>query len=85
MKYKVTPAQQPLPTNYHPEIDVSPPLKSEDFALYGSYVGILQWIVELGRIDICFPTSTMASHLALPRHDHLQKVLQILWLPEVSS
>jgi len=76
-KYKIIPAQQPLPTSYHPEIDASPPLNNEERLLYGSYVGILQWAVELGRIDVCFATLTMASQLALPRHDHMKKVLQI--------
>eukprot|EP00957_Ditylum_brightwellii_P015204 1145214-Ditylum_brightwellii.AAC.1 len=38
-------------------------------------IGILQWIVELGMIDICLEVSMMSSHLALPREGHLDQVL----------
>ncbi|MGH7955039.1 MAG: hypothetical protein ACREOZ_03675, partial [Gloeomargaritales cyanobacterium] len=70
-------AEQPLPTSYHPELDTSPELNDDDARLYMSYIGILQWAVELGRIDITFYVSTMARYLACPRRGHLDKVLQI--------
>ncbi|MGH7974100.1 MAG: hypothetical protein ACREBR_01140, partial [bacterium] len=43
-------ADQPLPTSYHPELDTSPQLDDDTALLYMSYIGILQWAVELGRI-----------------------------------
>ena len=58
-------AETPLTTSYRPELDVSPEL------------GILRWIVELGRIDICLEVSMMSSHLAMPRKGHLDQVLHI--------
>ncbi|MGH7974091.1 MAG: hypothetical protein ACREBR_01095 [bacterium] len=70
-------AEQPLPTSYHPELDTSPELNDDEARLYMSYIGILQWAVELGRIDIALYVSTMARYLACPRHGHLDKVLQI--------
>ena len=40
-------------------------------------IGVLRWIVELGRIDINVEVSMMSSHLALPREGHLQELLHI--------
>ena len=34
------------------EIDISPELNATDAAYYQSLIGILQWMVELGRVDI---------------------------------
>jgi hypothetical protein len=42
----------PLPTNYRPETDVTPELEGEELSYYHSQIGVLRWIVELGRIDI---------------------------------
>lgn len=72
-----TKAQTPLSTTYHPELDVSPELDPNLSAYYQSLIGILRWIVELGRVDICLETSMMASHLALPREGHLAQVFHM--------
>ena len=64
-------------TSYRPELDVSPELTPRDSAYYQSLIGILRWIVELGRIDICLEVSMMSSHLAMPRKGHLNQVLHI--------
>ena len=72
-----TKADTPLRTTYRPELDVSPELKPVDAAYYMSIIGILRWIVELGRIDICLECSMMSSHLAMPREGHLYQVFQI--------
>ena len=42
-----------------------------------SLVGVLRWMVELGRIDLTCEVSMMASHPALPRVGHLQQLLHI--------
>ena len=42
-----------------------------------SLIGVLSWIVELGRVDICLECSMMSSCLALPRVGHLEQVLYI--------
>ena len=38
---------------------------------------MLQWIVKLGRVDVCLEVSMMSSHLALPRKGHMEQVMQI--------
>ena len=42
-----------------------------------SLIGILRWIVELGRVDVCLEVSMMSSHMAMPREGHLSEVLHI--------
>ena len=70
-------ADTPICTSYRPELDVSPVLDARDSAYYQSLIGMLRWIVELGRVDICLEVSMMSSHLALPRDGHLEQVLHI--------
>ena len=64
-------------TAYRPEIDVSPELGPTAAACYMSLIGILRWIVELGRVDVCLECSMMSSHMALPREGHLYELFQI--------
>ena len=70
-------ASTPLMYNYKPEEDNSSELSPEDASYYQSLIGILRWIVELGRIDICCEVSMMSTQLALPREGHLEAVLHI--------
>ena len=70
-------AETPLTTSYRPELDVSPELMPRDSAYYQSLIGILQWIVELGRINICLEVSIMSLHLVTPKKGHLDQVLHI--------
>jgi hypothetical protein len=58
----------PSPTNYRPELDITGELVGDDLSYYYSQIGILRWIVELGRIDIITEVSCLASCLALPRN-----------------
>ena len=76
-RYQPSKAETPLRTSYRPELDVSPELIPRDSAYYQSLIGILRWIVELGRIDICLEVSMMSSHLTMPRKGHLDHVLHI--------
>ena len=70
-------APTPLSNGYRPEIDLSAELQAQDLAYYHSLIGVLRWIVEIGRVDICIEVSMMSSHLALPREGHLKEVLHI--------
>ena len=65
-------AEQPFKPGYRPEIDVSRELNQEEASYYQSLIGILRWIVELGRVDVNLEVSMMSSHLALPREGHLE-------------
>lgn len=77
-KWKIpSKAETPTQTTYRPELDVSPELSPEESAYYQSLIGVLRWIVELGRVDICLEVSMMSSHLVLPREGHLAQVFHI--------
>jgi hypothetical protein len=69
--------RSPWPSNYRPEIDISSELSPTQASYYQSLIGILRWIVELGRADLCMETSAMASMMALPRQGHLNAVFQM--------
>ncbi len=46
-------ADTPLRTAYRPELNESPELGPTEAAYYISLIGILQWNVVLGRVDVC--------------------------------
>ena len=70
-------ASTPLSAGYRPEVDTSDELNDEDVAYYQSLIGILRWMVELGRIDLTCEVSMMASHMALPRQGHLAQLFHM--------
>ena len=70
-------AETPMVTSYRPELDVSPVLGPVDASYYMSLIGILRWICELGRVDICLEVSIMSSHMAMPREGHLEQLFHI--------
>ena len=43
--------------------------------MYASLIGILRWLVELGRIDITCEVSMVSSYTAMPREGHLDHVI----------
>ena len=73
------PAKAPAPfaTGYRPEIDITEQLSPTDAAYYQSLVGVLRWIVELGRGDICVEVSMLASCMAMPRQGHLEQLFHM--------
>jgi hypothetical protein len=58
-------------------LDMSPEIDSKESSYYMSLIGILRWMVELGRVDICLEVSMLSSHLALPQRGHMDQVLNI--------
>ena len=67
----------PLPSDYRPELETSPELKSDGIQLYQELVGVLRWAVELGRVDILLEVALMSTHMAMPREGHLQQLYRI--------
>ena len=56
---------------------MSNPLSSSNAAHFQSLIGILRWIVELGRIDMTVEVSMLASMMALPREGHLEQAFHM--------
>ena len=67
----------PLSNEYRPELYSSPELDGADGVYYQSLIGVLWWMVDLGRIDIFCEVSMMSSHLALPREGQIGQVFHI--------
>ena len=59
------------------ELDVSELLGPEDATYYQSQIGVLRWMIELGRVDIITEVSLLASQLAQPREGHLEAVFHL--------
>jgi hypothetical protein len=66
-----------MQTSYRPELDVSPELGPVEASYYMSLIGIVWWIVELGRVNICLECSMMPSHMTMPREGHLYQLFQV--------
>ena len=67
----------PMSSGYRPEVDTSELLNDDDANYYQSLIGILQWTVELGRIDIAVEVGMLSTFMCSPREGHLQQALHI--------
>ena len=54
-------AGAPISNRYRPEIEATGELRPFDAAYYQSLMGILRWMVELVRFDICVEVSMLSS------------------------
>ena len=71
-------APTPMVASYRPEMDVTKELDADKANYYQSLVGVLRWIIEIGRIDIATEASMLAAHMAMPREGHLHAVFRVL-------
>ena len=70
-------ASSPYPSEYNAELDVSDVLGVDDANFYQTQIGVLRWMIEIGRIDVITEVSVLSSYLAQPREGHLEAVLHI--------
>jgi hypothetical protein len=54
----------PWPADYHAELDVSELLNDDDAQFYQTQIGVLRWMIEIGRIDVITEVSILSSYLA---------------------
>jgi hypothetical protein len=71
-------APNPFPIDYSPGEDVTEELSDDEETYFQQVIGVLQWMVEVGRIDINTKVPLPSQHLALPRVGHLQAELHIM-------
>jgi hypothetical protein len=64
----------PLTSGYRPEIDQSCELNAERLNYFQVWIGILQWVCELGQLEIMMPVSMLSRYLVSAREGHLDKV-----------
>jgi hypothetical protein len=67
----------PMSPNYRLELDYSPFLNDRPAQYYMELIGILRWIVELGRMDIMVAVSMLSSYTMQPCIGHLDQVFHI--------
>ena len=72
--------------SYRPELDSSEFCDDKLTGMYQNLLGVLRWIIELGRIDIHLETSLLSQYLAQPRMGHLLQACNIFrYLKKVNS
>ena len=69
--------ETPFSYGYRPELDFSAELNSQTMNYYQGLIGVLRWIVELGRIDIAVQVTMLSRYLISPREGHLQQAYRI--------
>jgi hypothetical protein len=67
-------SHQPMASNYHPELYITPYLEGDKITYYQSQISILRWMVGLGRLDIYTPVTLLSSYLTQPRQGHLEAI-----------
>jgi hypothetical protein len=72
-----TTAKTPFPSNYRPELETSNELNADLSSRYQQLIGVLRWMVELGRVDIYYEVSVLSQYLVAPRVGHLETVYHI--------
>jgi hypothetical protein len=70
-------AKTPFMSGYPLELDVTNKLDAKLSSRYSQLLGILCWMVELGRVDIYHEVSVLSQYLTLPRAGHLEAVYHI--------
>ena len=71
-------ADNPFCMTYEPELDDSTPLDPDAASYFQTIIGVMRWMVEIGRIDIATEVSLLSSHLAYPREGHLDAALHVM-------
>jgi hypothetical protein len=67
----------PSETGNHPELDSTPLLSDNEHQKYQMLIGILVWVVTIGRIDVAHATSSLSRFTACPQKGHLERLLRV--------
>ena len=59
-------AENSFVMGYEAVMDMSKALDPDEASYFQSIIGVMQWMVEIGRIDIATEVSLLSSHLAYP-------------------
>ena len=67
----------PMSPKIHPELDDSEPLGDEEIAHYQHIIGVCQWLVVAGRMDINYAVASLSRFSVAPRRGHLDLAKKI--------
>ena len=73
--------KSPMSPDEHPELDASSFLDPPRHREYQHIIGMCQWMITAGRMDICYAITSLSRYSSAPREGHLllaQKVLGYL-------
>ena len=70
-------ASHPSETGDHPEEDNSKFLGDEEHRQFQMLIGMLVWLVTIGRSDVSWATSSLSRFTAQPREGHLKRALRV--------
>ena len=65
-------APNPFVGGCQPETDMTDPLDPDQVSYYQTMIGVMKWMVEIGRIEIATECSLLSSHLASPREGYFE-------------
>ena len=69
---------QPFTTaSYCPKLDTSAICNNDQITFYQNFIGILRWVVELGRIDIAYEVLKLSSYLVEPWTGHMIQAIHV--------
>lgn len=77
INHSLTKTQQPFQLGYHPELDITPYLTDDKSNQFQSFISVLHWIVEWGRLDIYVNTALLSIFLTQPRVGHMEALYYI--------
>ncbi|HEY9297802.1 MAG TPA: reverse transcriptase domain-containing protein, partial [Phormidium sp.] len=67
----------PFGEDYHAELDETPLVPSEKISLYQSLLGSANWVITLGRFDICYAINTLSRYAMAPREGHMKAMMRV--------
>jgi hypothetical protein len=67
----------PMVHGDHPETDDSEVLCDDDHRKFQMLIGILNWVVTIGRLDVAYSTMSLSRFSACPRKGHLERALKV--------
>jgi hypothetical protein len=67
----------PMTAGDHPELNDSPLLNNDKHQNYQMIIGILNWVVTFGRLEVAFSTSSLSRFTVCPRCEHLDRALHV--------
>jgi hypothetical protein len=68
----------PILAGNHPEIDNSEVLGSQDYCRFQTLIGILNWVVTTGRINVTFAIMSLSRFSAYLRRGHLERASKVI-------
>jgi len=67
----------PHSDSYKPELDDTPLLETQDHRRFQQLIGMAQWLITCGRMDIGFAVNSLSRFSASPREGHLEAATRI--------